>query len=73
LFKTFDSNGLSWAIDEAMQFFKLPENEKERQIRRIMEQSALCFNHNVTAQRYIDLYVKMLKRPLVNPELCKTK
>ena len=31
-----------------------------------MMQSATTFNHKVTAQHYIDLYEKMLQRPLVN-------
>ena len=31
-----------------------------------MIQSASKFNHRVTAQHYIDLYEKMLQRPLVN-------
>jgi hypothetical protein len=46
----------------------LPIKEKEQQINRIMLQSAFRFNHRVTAQRYIDLYEKMLQRPLINPE-----
>ena len=73
LFKTFDPNGLSWAIDEAMQFYSLPDNEKERQINRIMKQSFISFNHNVTAQHYIDLYEKMLQRPLIHPENMKNQ
>jgi starch synthase len=66
LFNTFDSGGLSWAIDQAMQFYLLPAKEKEKQVRRIMMQGAATFNHKVTAQHYIDLYEKMLQRPLVN-------
>jgi hypothetical protein len=30
-----------------------------------MVQSATAFNHAVTAQNYIDLYEKMLQRPLI--------
>jgi starch synthase len=66
LFKTFDSDGLSWAIDQAMQFYMMSPDIKERQIRRIMTQSAAIFNHQVTAKQYIDLYEKMLHRPLIN-------
>lgn len=66
LFNTFDSRGLSWAIDQAMQFHMLPAKEKEKQVKRIMMQGAATFNHKVTAQHYIDLYEKMLQRPLVN-------
>jgi starch synthase/alpha-amylase len=65
LFETFDSNGLFWAIKEAMRFYDLPQKVKQQQIERIMTQSVATFNHAVTARRYIDLYEKMLKRPLV--------
>jgi starch synthase len=68
LFKTFDQEGLSWAIDQAMNFYMLSIKEKEQQINRIMLQSACRFNHRITAQNYIDLYEKMLQRPLINPE-----
>jgi glycogen synthase len=65
LFKTFDSNGLLWAIKKALRFYDLPQKVKKQQIERIMIQSAATFNHAVTARRYIDLYEKMLKRPLI--------
>jgi starch synthase len=65
LFETFDSNGLLWTIKEAMSFYDLPQKIKKQQIERIMTQSAATFNHAVTARKYIDLYEKMLKRPLV--------
>jgi len=65
LFKTHDTGGLYWAIDEAMLFYNLPRKIKDRQIQRIMSQSAESFNHTVTAGQYSDLYEKMLQRPLV--------
>jgi starch synthase/alpha-amylase len=65
LFETFDSGGLFWAIDQAMQFHMMSPGTKKRQIRRIMTESAAKFNHQVTAQQYIDIYEKMLQRPLV--------
>ncbi|MEW6671004.1 MAG: glycogen/starch synthase [Thermodesulfobacteriota bacterium] len=65
VFKTYDSNGLMWAIDQAMGFFELPAKLKQKQISRIMKQSAQTFTHAVTAQQYIDLYEKMLQRPLL--------
>jgi starch synthase len=71
LFNTFDPGGLSWAIDQAMQFYQLPAKEKQKQVKRIMMQSAATFNHKVTAQHYIDLYEKMLERPLVNRQHTK--
>jgi starch synthase/alpha-amylase len=69
LFKDFDSNGLSWAIDEAVEFYNLTAKIKETQIERIMTQSAATFSHAITARQYIDLYEKMLARPLVEPEI----
>ncbi|MFC1886919.1 glycogen synthase [Thermodesulfobacteriota bacterium] len=66
LFETYDSNGLLWAIEKAMVFYDLPLKFKKQQISRIMTESINTFSHSVTARRYIDLYEKMLKRPLVN-------
>jgi starch synthase len=65
LFNTYDAGGLLWAITEAMRFYLLPEAEKQRQIQRIMRQSAGTFTHAVTATQYIELYEKMLERPLL--------
>jgi starch synthase/alpha-amylase len=65
LFKTHDSNGLMWAIDQAMRFDELPTKTKQKQISRIMKESARTFTHAVTAQQYIALYEKMLQRPLL--------
>ncbi len=65
LFKYYDSIGLFWAIDQAMEFYYLPEEIKDRQIKRIMNESVASFNHSVTARQYIDLYEKMLQRPLI--------
>ena len=67
VFKTYDNSGLFWVIQEAMNFYKLPAKTKERQIERIMTESAATFNHDVTAQQYIELYEKMLQRPLITP------
>ena len=66
LFKNFDSNGLMWAIRQAMSFYNLAREEKKKQIKRIMTESAASFTHAHTAREYIQLYEKMLKRPLIN-------
>lgn len=66
LFDVFDSGGLFWAIDEAMRFYNLPAEDKNPQISRIMSDGAALFNHEVTARKYIELYEKMLQRPLVS-------
>ncbi len=65
LFETYDSGGLMWAIDQAMAFHHLPAEIKETNISRIMQESMETFNHTVNARHYIDLYEKMLERPLI--------
>lgn len=65
LFNTFDAGGLLWAVEQAMQFYNLPETKKNKQIKRIMQESMATFNHDNTARQYIELYEKMLQRPLI--------
>jgi starch synthase len=65
LFETYDAGGLLWAIDRAMDFYQMPTNVKHSQIGRIMRQGAATFNHEVNARQYIELYEKMLERPLI--------
>ena len=69
LFETFDSGGLFWAIDQAMGFYNMPAKKRAVQVKRIMTQGEETFNHSVTAQRYMDLYEKMLERPLLRPNV----
>ena len=74
VFKNFDSNGLLWAIEQAMTFHQQPGHLKALNIERIMKESADTFTHANTARRYIELYEKMLKRPLVidkTPDACR--
>lgn len=66
LFETYDSNGLFWAIQQAMQFYALPVSQRQAHISRIMKNARETFNHDVTAREYIDLYERMLERPLIN-------
>ena len=65
IFDTYDSNGLFWAMDRAMDFYHLPPEVKEREIARVMAESLKRFNHAECAKKYIELYEKMLDRPLV--------
>jgi len=65
VFDTYDANGLFWAMDRAMDFWALPADVRERQVARIMRESLRRFNHRACAQSYIELYEKMLNRPLV--------
>ncbi len=64
-FENYDTGGLTWGIDEAMRFFVLPSEVKEREISRVMCEANSRFNHDVTAQEYIKIYESMLSRPLV--------
>lgn len=65
LFQYYDNAGLAWAMREAMEFHKLPEQVRAAQVQRIMADAKTRFNHNVCAQSYIDIYRKMLKRDLI--------
>jgi starch synthase len=67
-FDHYDSRGLRWAIDRAMDFHALPAEVKEPQIRRVMVESAKQFSHEEVARRYIEIYEQMLARPLVEKE-----
>ena len=65
IFEIYDTAGLMWAIDRAMDFYALPPSEKAQHINRIMTQGKQAFNHEVNARQYIDLYEQMLDRPLI--------
>jgi starch synthase/alpha-amylase len=65
VFETYDAHGLWWAIGEAMHFYRQPAKVKKAQIRRIMQESGQSFTHDVTARHYIELYERMLQRPLI--------
>jgi len=65
VFETYDSQGLIWAIRQAMGFFRLPASTRKKQISRIMNWSRQTFTHDVNARQYIELYEKMLRRPLL--------
>ncbi|MCF8113743.1 MAG: glycogen/starch synthase [Desulfotignum sp.] len=65
VFNVHDANGLSWAIDRAMDFYMLDEQIREKQIHRVMIDSVLAFNHTRCAEDYITLYEKMLQRPFL--------
>ncbi len=64
LFETYDAGGLFWAIEQAMIFFNMPHQIKTKQISRIMKKSLASFSHDSTAEQYIDIYERMLRRPL---------
>lgn len=65
VFDIYDSQGLFWAMDKAMEFYSQPAETREREISRIMRESLVRFSHRECAREYIRLYEKMLSRPLV--------
>jgi starch synthase/alpha-amylase len=66
LFEVCDRNGLFWAIEQAMSFYNAGIDTRRHLVSRIMRQSAETFTHAVTARQYVDLYEKMLQRPLID-------
>ena len=68
VFDTYDSNGLFWAMDQAMDFFHQSAELRAREISRIMIESRCRFNHEACAKEYIKLYEQMLDRPLVKKD-----
>ena len=66
VFEHYSADGLAWAMDQAMNFYRLNTATRKKQISRIMKESKDRFNHSVTAQSYIDIYQQMLKRPLID-------
>lgn len=67
-FDHYNSEGFRWAIDRAMEFYALPQEIREREIRRVMIESEKEFSHKEVARRYIGIYEEMLARPLVEKE-----
>ena len=59
-FQHYSSEGLRWAIDDAVRFYRQPDDLKNQVIQRIMRESADRFNHETTAKAYIQLYEDML-------------
>lgn len=65
-FQHYSTEGLRWAIDEAIGFYKRPSEDKERTLSRVMRESAERFNHETTAAAYIERYEAMLGKKVGN-------
>jgi starch synthase/alpha-amylase len=65
-FEDYDSGGLRWGIDRAVEFFAQPACIREREIRRIMIESKREFSHEQVARHYMDQYEDVLARPLID-------
>lgn len=64
-FEHYSTEGLRWAIDEAITFYFSDPDTKAKTIRRVMRESEIRFNHDTTASDYIDHYERILGRPVV--------
>jgi len=63
-FEHYSSEGLRWAIDEAVHFFRIDPKHKEIIIKRVMEDAQNNFSHEVTARAYIERYQWILGREI---------
>lgn len=68
-FDNYDPAALRWATDQAMEFYRQPQEVKEAHLRRIMRESQLRFNHEEVAEQYIAMYEEMLARPLIERDV----
>ena len=64
-FHDYDDGGLMWGIDCAMNFYSKDPAFREKVVSRVMREAKERFNHDVTAQAYMDIYEAMLQRPLI--------
>lgn len=56
-----DREGLDYAFQEAMAFYKLPYEVKEAQLQRVMSKAKREFNLKRTAGKYMDIYQQLIK------------
>ncbi|MCF7792513.1 MAG: glycogen/starch synthase [Candidatus Cloacimonetes bacterium] len=56
-----DKEGLEFGIREAMNFYALPTELKEKQLQRIMSESKRRFNLKNTAENYMQIYHKLIR------------
>ena len=63
-FRDYDAGGLAWGIDQAMKFWRQDPERRHQIVARVMRESRERFNHTVCAAKYMDMYERMLKRPL---------
>lgn len=59
LFEHHNPEGFRWAIDQAMEFYQLPADYKNPQIKRIMEESKEDFSDERVVQAYQALYDRL--------------
>ena len=60
VFEMIDKAGFEYAVREAIKFYDLPFDTRQKQIQRIMNDSKKMFNMKKTAGEYMKVYQKML-------------
>ena len=65
VFEDFGSDGLMWAVDQAMAFYSQTPKKREREVQRIMKEAQARFTHAECAKKYVELYQKMTERPVL--------
>ncbi len=61
VFRMADKAGLDYGIGEAMKFYQLDPQTKEHQLQRVMSESKRRFNLKNTAEKYMQIYRKLLE------------
>jgi starch synthase len=61
LFRHFDQQGLLWAMDQAMVFYRRPAVQRTRQVRRIMADSLASNNTDEWVQQLMNGYASLLE------------
>ncbi len=61
VFKIADKAGLEFGIKEALNFYELPHDKRIKQMQRIMSESKRKFNLQNTAEKYLQIYEKLIK------------
>ncbi|MFT5904458.1 MAG: starch synthase [Cryomorphaceae bacterium] len=64
VFEIFDSRGLRWAIDEAMQFYRSDLEWRSGQTARIMRESKQRFDPMATVESYLGIFERLAKCPI---------
>jgi glycogen synthase len=64
IFETSDSQGLRWAIDQAIAFHHHDHEWKASQITRIMQESKQRFDPMATVKSYLEIYEHLAKCPI---------
>jgi starch synthase len=59
-FEVHDSQGLRWAIDQAIQFYLRRDDERETQVARIMREAEAAFQPQELVDAHRDLYSSIL-------------